>query len=264
MVLKRSDIQVFVIAHKKTQVIENSIFTPLQVGYSDENFFDLRDNTGVNISHLNNIMSECSGIFWIWKNICSDIRLKYVGQVTYRRLWDIDESFDVDEIFKEYDIMINEPVKLYGNGALISVYENYDMYHDISDLDFVLEVIKRDYPEMYDHTYNIFHNTSEVYASNGFIMRKEDYCDYCNFMFPIIMEYANKNGMSSVESTRRYCEEKFEQGVYKLFGKNEKTHALFYQIRILGFIAERLLTIYVTYKFNKKYILKYKEGEKII
>lgn len=79
--------QVYIITHK--EIVDPKIegYVPLLAGATlrDDILKSkfLCDNTGINISEWNNAYSELSALFWIWKNVDSDI----VGLVHYRRFF---------------------------------------------------------------------------------------------------------------------------------------------------------------------------------
>lgn len=80
------EIKIYVAYHKDSPIIENSIFTPIQVGRanSTEKLNMIGDDTGVNISNKNPIYCEMSAIYWAWKN---DVYSDFVGLCHYRRIF---------------------------------------------------------------------------------------------------------------------------------------------------------------------------------
>ena len=76
--MKNEKIKIFVSYHKIGKLISNEAITPINAGREcmDENSTDflwlkdimIGDNTGENISKLNNIYSELTSQYWVWKN----------------------------------------------------------------------------------------------------------------------------------------------------------------------------------------------------
>ena len=76
-------ITVLVAYHRDFPVIENDVFTPIQVGRvrAATRLPMIGDDTGDNISEMNVYYCELSATYWAWKNVASD----YVGICHYRR-----------------------------------------------------------------------------------------------------------------------------------------------------------------------------------
>jgi hypothetical protein len=90
------NICILVCHHKKSNLIKNDVFTPIQVGkaVSDTDLGILGDNSGDNISHLNRFYSELTATYWAWKNL----DVEFIGICHYRRYF-FNENI-VDRNFK--------------------------------------------------------------------------------------------------------------------------------------------------------------------
>lgn len=77
------NVTVLVAYHKDFPVIENDVFTPIQVGRTRASapLPMIGDDTGDNISAKNVYYCELSATYWGWKNVVSD----YIGICHYRR-----------------------------------------------------------------------------------------------------------------------------------------------------------------------------------
>ncbi|WP_160559605.1 DUF4422 domain-containing protein [Parablautia muri] len=190
---------------------------PIQVGaaLTDIEMFPVRDCVGENISDKNPQYCELTALYWIWKHDKS----KYVGLSHYRRKFDISEEQARKLLNSDIDIVATVPVL-----NMAGIRQQYCSDHEEKDWDIMLEAIKSIHPE-YMSTADKVQNGIYYYAYNMFITRKEILDDYCKWLFPILS----------------YCEEKI--GI--------KTDS--YQNRYIGFLAERLLTIYFTH--NRQYKL---------
>ena len=69
------DVKIYVMTHKKYNLLDNDLYTPLFVGAEgkEETFGYLRDDVGDNISSKNDAYSENKGLYWIWKNSTAEI-----------------------------------------------------------------------------------------------------------------------------------------------------------------------------------------------
>lgn len=206
----------------------------------------LSDSTGINISHLNEKYCELTAQFWAWKNMESD----YYGFFHYRRFLSfnenskigkfeyqcfdqnfIDKTFLNDEIISnivsKYDIIIPSPIKF--SESIYSQYK-YSKYHNIKDLDKILNILQNKHPE-YKKSIKYIKKTKNFYSGNIYIMKKEIFFDYCSWLFPLLEEF-NKN----------YNYEKSN----------------IYSMRVIGFLAKRLFNIYFHFLKTKNKNLKIK------
>ncbi len=92
------NIKILVAHHRKSDVINDNIYLPIQVGknLSSEDLGIQGDNVGDNISDLNPLYCEMTAAYWGWKNISAD----YVGLCHYRRYFTFN-SMPFKEWLKE-------------------------------------------------------------------------------------------------------------------------------------------------------------------
>lgn len=238
------NLDIFICTHKDCNTIVNHpAYKLLYMGGHDdiallnnrhELFFD---HTGDSISHLNKFYCELTGIYWVWKNY--DVK-DYVGFCHYRRYFQFLN--DIPDISKEdCDIILLRPLFIDK-----TLYEHYDMYHNIKDLDLVIDIMK----EMYgipDDICNTLSNTNLFYARNMFIMSKEMFNEYCEFMFNILFEFQKRCNIYTMNDVYKIIE---NDPVYikpAYHGKDFNWH-LQHQARMGGFLAERFMNIYSVWK----------------
>lgn len=239
------NIKIFVSCHKNCNVPENNIFYPIHVGAGLHNkqLPDmLRDDTGDNISYKNKSYCELTAQYWAWKNIDAD----YYGFFHYRRylsfaenkfkantFGDIVEDFNDKETLEKYGIdekTMSDTIKNYDivmpfEGGFaekkLTIYKQYEIAHNHykSDLDFVLNIVKRDYPEMAKYADEYFNGT-KGYFCNMFIMKKDIFKKYSQWLFGILQEHEMTVDISN-----------YSQQAY----------------RVHGFLAERLCGLYLYY-----------------
>ena len=250
---KMSDIKIFVSCHKPTFVPNNKLLFPIQVGSALSNYKIsdfLHDDEGVNISKKNKMYCELTAQYWAWKNVNAD----YFGFFHYRRYFSFasnrfptnyfgDVIFEkinkntissidltenrMREVIEKYDIIVPEKGRFKEDN--LSLYQQYKIAeeHKIEDLDFVLSIIDRDYPEMSKIAKEYIHST-KGYFCNMFIMKKELFNNYCEWLFAILKEHEKSKDFSS-------------------YDKNS--------YRVSGYLGERLFGIYLSYQ---KSLNKYK------
>ncbi|MGI6229927.1 MAG: DUF4422 domain-containing protein [Tractidigestivibacter sp.] len=79
-------VKIVVVTHKQAPMPEGDLYLPLQVGKALHPEVDLGiacDNTGDNISALNDKYCELTGLYWAWKNVDAD----FIGLTQYRRVF---------------------------------------------------------------------------------------------------------------------------------------------------------------------------------
>ena len=141
------------------------------------------------------LYGEGSRIYHIWKNE----QLKdYVGICHYSRFFDFyDHIPQMNEIFKEYDIVLPKPLYV-GN-----VYQQYGMCHNIADLNLIFEIIKCKYPQYTNSAIKTL-NSPILFGGNMFIMKKEDFIDYCTFIFSILEEFDKIRIFTDMANVEKY------------------------------------------------------------
>lgn len=244
------NIKIYVVCHKESYVPENPYLFPIQVGTSiASKKLDgmLHDNEGENISDKNKMYCELTAQYWAWKNEEAD----YYGFFHYRRYFAFDPKLNkddgwenivyeqitdgvIDEIKLEPDVMRElitkyDVISVQGRkyprileeGQILDVYHEYGkaIFQRREDLDVTLKILKEKYPE-FKAAAEQYMNSSIAYECNMFIMRKEIYYQYCEWLFDILFEAEKQIDMTwySVE-----------------------------EYRVMGYLAERLCGIYYTY-----------------
>jgi len=208
------------------------------------------DDEGDSISEKNSSFSELTGIYWAWKNTKQEI----TGSCHYRRYftaqpepWDlrIKRSFyylgglykkrygliytnnvnrftgriltgsEIQAIFKNYDAILPQKRKL-----KYSVETHFSRYHDSKDLHLLEKIIGSNYPD-YLPAFNKVMKSKRLYANNMFILPETHYQQFMAWWFSVLFEF----------------EKQIKPEVHRG-----------YQQRIIGFIAERLLTVWFCHK----------------
>ena len=209
----------------------------------------LLDSSGDNISHLNPHFCELTAMYWAWKNVDSS----YYGLFHCRRILDLSEQAlkappsleptqvnakkkwrasafgyakeRVDELLAHYDIILPQRYidrKDNLDFSDMTLYDIYAKYHYAKDLDRIIELIKSRHPEMQAALEKVlFTKPPRWHIANMFIMRKELYFAYCEWLFPLLFALEAEIDISSYDS---------------------------YQTRIYGFLAERIFNIWLEYQ----------------
>lgn len=256
MMEKKNRVKIFVSYHKEGEILKSEIMTPIHVGAALSKIeLDMqRDDEGDNISKKNEKFCELTAQYWAWKNAEAD----YYGFMHYRRHFVFEDIPDVVEysgvtIQKRIDEDYKQKIGLY-DGKIYDCIDGYDVIlpvvvdasswgtlsnevqfstlDNLHAVDFHLtcQTILELYPE-YEKAVTEFRNGKYAYWYNMFIMKKEIFFDYCQWLFSIL----------------KRAEEKID---FTYFSEQE--------MRTLAFMAERLLSIYMIKLLEDKPELKVK------
>lgn len=266
---KNDDVKIYSLCYSKKDYnfLDNKVVTPLQVGASNgTNVCYLKDNTGDNISNKNYFYIENTGTYWIWKNVKD---CKYKGQMQYRRpLEGVDDNMNFDEIFSKYKVITCKPL----NHPEMSkptkeqpmfipantVEEGYAFSNCIDDLYIIEMIIDIYYPEYKESYDKYIKNGPNLYYSNGFIMKTEDYDRYCEFLFKCLEKYQELVDVSTPDKLRERVIYNMKVGKYPKH-KDIQTRtkgAIKWQMSIGGFLSERIWTLWLLHNFNKDEIME--------
>ena len=257
---KRDDAQIYSLCYEKKNFnfIEDSVVTPLQVGAANgTDVCKLKDNDGENISDRNYFFVENTGTYWVWKNVKG---LKYKGQMQYRRpLEGVNESMDFDDVFNKYDVITCEP---FHHPDHKKPTQEEPMVIDADTVEqglLILEMaVKTLYPEYRDSWDKYIKQGEDLYYSNGFVMKSDDYDRYSEFLFKCFEGFLSMSGIQGKESLVEHVRYNIEVGKYQRYPnpKQVPEEAVKWQTLIGGFLSERLWTLWLRHNFSDDRILK--------
>jgi len=203
----------YIITHKAFTPPNVPDYIPLQVGNGPDLGW-LRDNTGDEISAKNPNWCELTGLYWIWKN---DHNSDVVSISHYRRYFQgrdgILRSAEIEQLLGDHDILLAEfePYKE-------TVYQQYANESGFAkDLDNVRAIIEKQDPDALA-AFDSVMNQGGLCQYNMMVCRKDRYDAYCRWLFQILEELEKSVDLADYND---------------------------YQKRIYGFLAERLLNVWV-------------------
>ena len=230
-------VKILVFYHKNDIIINQEPYLPIHVGKSLHPNIELGiqcDNDGDNISDKNASYCELTGMYWAWKNL-KDIDV--IGLCHYRRYFDFHHQCHDWYPMKEFHIQnfnnvnLSIPNRLINNiksGEVIvaskkyfrySLAQHYNDYHFSNDLKSLEKIIEATQPKYICNSYRkVMYQTNCLSPYNMFIMCKNDYDKYCEWLFSILGELEKHIDIS---------------------------HYSDYQKRIYGYMAERLFNVYL-------------------
>ena len=270
------NIKILLVGHTPFQLLEGDFWLPIHAGreIAEEHHKDgftntkdiewlkkytVGDNSGDNISTKNRYYSECSTLYWAWKNYDKINAPDYIGLMHYRRHFVFNENYYnahpkekenetiayIDEEIindkyleniglndknilnacEKYDLIISKDAD-FKKHIRMTIREDYikripDV--DVKDFDLMVNKIDELHPEYSEITHE-FINGYKKSLYQMFIMKKELFFEYCQFLFDILF---------AVEKESDFSE-------YTTSGK-----------RTLGYLAENLLSIFVLKKISE-------------
>lgn len=191
--------KVIVAAHKKYKMPSDPLYLPLHVGREGkEDIGFTGDNTGENISLKNPNFCELTGVYWAWKNLDAD----YIGLSHYRRYFSFSKKKDkfdsvlskdeCESLLESTDVIVPRARNYY----IETVYSHYSHTLHCEDLDVTREIISEKYPE-YVEAFDTVMNRRTVHLFNMFIMRRDLFDQYCEWLFDILFELENRLDVSN-------------------------------------------------------------------
>lgn len=250
--------KIIVATHKEKSFVNNEIFRPVQVNAEKSgHIIDpdyILDNTLDHISEKNYTFNELTALYWVWKNMTDTGTF---GLMHYRRYLDLyykkklfkkesdhiidtikadspklKKLFDVkqtnkiiEKLLSKYDIIVPKPALCSINGIVSSVSADYKHNHISKHWDICMETVREYFPEYSGSIEKYLEKNNKLYIGNMFIAKRLLMIDYCRWLFTILFEVEKRITISEDP----------------------------YQRRVIGFLSERLFTLYVLHnKFKTK------------
>lgn len=237
------NIKILVAAHKPDKIYQDNIYTPIQVGkeISQYNLDILSDNIGDNISKKNPMYCELTALYWAWKNLRN---IDFIGLCHYRRYFDFHKqshwylpiSIMPTQAMQHFDFSIPSTVfnKLKQGNIIVSkkeilresLYTHYCIFHISDDIRTLKKVIEEQNDYQYIQAFNKVMLQDSFSPYNMFIMSWNEFDKYCTWLFSVLSKVENKIDISNYNNVQR---------------------------RIYGYMAERLLNIYIEAQNIKTY-----------
>ena len=236
-------IKIFVSYIKPSFLFKTNILTPIHLGraveresskdgkITEEGIQWLHNNCigdnacKDNISEVNRRVGFLTGTYYAWKNYNKIGNPQYLGSFGYRRL--LNPSF-LDTL-TSFDMVIPKPRNLYPE----TVKEQFVRIHGGETYYNMLEIFNKIYLEELPELIKYFEQSSG-YFDEIYIMKKNLFFDFCEWVFPLLFEYLKLTPVSTSVETRD-----------------------------IAFITERL-TGYYLFKLRNEKSLKYYEADVVV
>lgn len=225
---EKNDVDIFICTHKE---FENVLKNPI---YKIINSNDINGDVAEN-GLKGSFYSELLSYFYIKENF--ELK-KYIGFCSYRKYFEfLDDVPNMDELFKHCDAVACKPIRFKR-----TVEEQYDVCHNIDDLKILEGIIKEKFPE-YASYFETIMNNHIIFPCNMFIMKKEDFIEYIDFVKGALDEFVKIIGTD--------IEKRIEDNKSKYLKDFFPNDEVWYQYRIGGYLGERLTSVFILKKFER-------------
>ncbi len=213
-------IRIFATTHKDVDLFDSSILQPVQVGPVEGRSrfaWAYQDDMGESIASLNPMFCELATQYWAWKNVDA----QYYGFCHYRRYFDFSseqhkenpwgevvcgridraaqERYRLDDAsianaVEGCDIITTRVVDVSGfPGAFRNVREHYRWGNHlrVEHLDRIVQILKEEHPD-YAEDADAFLAGSTACFCNMFVMRRELFFRYCEWLFPMLQRFVGE------------------------------------------------------------------------
>lgn len=232
--------QLFVLAHKQCDPLFNysDMHNFIHTGaiFGNETSYSYRDDSGDNISNKNQIYSEMTGEYWVWKNYAP---VDIIGFEHYRRHFPLSKDEIENLLSANYDIIVHSAIK-----TRIPIEMHYQICHSEFDIDLIKQIIADLYPD-YTPSYNAcIANNDIIIPCNMFITYWDTYDKMMKFIFDILFEFEKRINAQTIDDWMMHVKSysKHTQPSYHLINGSTWQQ---YQLRICAFLAERLMTLWI-------------------
>lgn len=221
-----SELAMVVATHKAYAMPADAVYLPMFVGAALSDGSKIpdgfrRDDEGENISAKNKGWCELTALYWAWKNTKADA----VGLVHYRRHFKgrggIASGAELCAALASADAIL--PKKR--NYFIETTYSQYVHAHHAVDLDETRRILEERHPDCVAAFDAVMKSTSG-HRFNMMVMKRPLFDDYCTWLFGVLSELERRLDVSSYSD---------------------------YDRRVFGFVAERLLDVFVLAR-NVKFV----------
>lgn len=219
------DLKIWVSYHK------DSLYDEFGLGSLDKNIFIPYNLSSTpkedNINYIHSFWNEICTMYYVWKN---KKKSKWIGFCGYRRLFDNIIDINDDECLYITRLELSS-----------SICKLFCEEHFKGDMLNILSYMK---DNNYMNEFNEMLNSNEHILNDCFIMSWDNFNRLCEFMFGVLfhLDKIYNLDMKPENYIKRY---------HEIYEKYNLKYTKDYQTRAFSFIAERLISVWIT--CNTKY-----------
>jgi hypothetical protein len=200
---------------KQYTLMCGSALMPLEVKNIGIDKGYLTDDTFDNISYLNNLLGDLTGLYWVWKNTNHE----FVGVNQYCRFYDDNE---ISNLKLDENTLYVSNFKNFGN---ISVWEQYKYWHTDLGIKMLYKSINSKKISITENMANQLYFYNKLSTCNSFFSHNSIFNNLCEIIFNILFELYEGS---------KYTIEHIQENMHRQ-RPNDK--------RLLAFLNERILNI---------------------
>ena len=236
------NVKILVCCHKNDIFVSDSPYLPIHVGKSTSPInLDIQgDNTGENISEKNPYYCELTGMYWAWKNL-KDVDI--IGLCHYRRYLDfhnqcqkgVPQTEIKTDALNSLDFSVPQKyINKIIEGYIVlpkalhlpqTVQQAYCESHISDDFRVMEKAVNNSNLNEAEYAFkSVVKNGNKLSRYNMFLMRWEDFDEYCKWLFSVLSEIERKTDISYYNSVQK---------------------------RIYGYMSERLFNVWIKANHRK-------------
>ena len=215
------ELRVLVAAHKPYPMPADPAYMPVCVGAALGGSIPgfASDDDGEGISAKNPSFCELTAVYWAWKNL--DPEIGAVGLVHYRRHFKgpsggLATWRDFATSLEGRDAILPKE----RNYFIDTTYSQYAHAHHAQDLDTARAVLEERHSD-FIAAFDAAMKSTKGHRFNMFVMRRAVFDEYCGWLFDVLFEMERRLDVSGYSA---------------------------YDSRVFGFVAERLLDVWIAAK----------------
>ncbi|MDR3290344.1 MAG: DUF4422 domain-containing protein [Rickettsiales bacterium] len=152
------------------------------------------DNTGDNISYLNRRIGAGSVIYWACKNYDKLENPEHIGFMQFTKFF----GTSILSEYKEYDIITGSKASRL-DGDKFPFQAIFNKSNGDKTMNYLLEAVKKHAPNDVEEIKEYFNTRSlPKYFNQLFLMKKKIFFEYCDFIFPIMLELAKNKELNFI------------------------------------------------------------------
>lgn len=175
------------------------------------------DDTGDNISKLNREFCELTALYWAWKNYDKLGNPDYIGFMHYRRYFILNKKFKKYNFTDQYNLIRTETLSqahlteigcseaylnkiidkntcIFSSNKCTFTPEEYRKKHwacPYNDFRSAIDIANKLFPHLEDITNKYLNGHTNTW-SQMFILNKQDFMSYCDWLFKILFQVHNQ------------------------------------------------------------------------
>jgi hypothetical protein len=213
---------IYILTHRPIENWNTSFYTPIHMSILENPTVKIQvKDYYPRLAELNLLYNENSAAYYIWKKD----RQKIKGMVQYRMIPDLTED-QIQDILKEHRFIVHTT-------QVQNLAWQFRRCHDPEGRlwNIILDEVRK--TGIDEFTIQRWSNSAILFSRNILIAKKADYDGYMSWVWSILESIRERLCWNSISDVESYVKANPSPGEVK------------YRCRMIGFISERLMTLYI-------------------